>query len=270
MAKLTTYSIRFSPARRTGAIDWHGHLNFASWLIENVRPKVFVELGVFRGDSLATFAQSAREQSLGCEMFGVDTWRGDDTTGQYDDVFPEVKDYFDVNHPSVRLMRCLFDDALASFADGSIDLLHIDGCHHYDAVKHDYETWKPKMSDRGIILFHDVEATGAGFGTHRFWREIRDTYPSFSFNHSNGLGVLMVGKDQPDCLKQLVASPADVDLFRAVFEACGARFFYEAKMNWWRGEAGHHAAEASALQSALQQQSQCQSVMARIKRRLLG
>lgn len=47
----SAYSLRFTPARLSKAIDWHGHLSFAAWLMELVRPEILVELGVFRGDS---------------------------------------------------------------------------------------------------------------------------------------------------------------------------------------------------------------------------
>lgn len=235
-------SLRFQPHRLTGAIDWHGHLCFAAWILEVVRPGTLVELGVFRGDSLATFAQAAREIGLQCSITGVDSWGGDETTGKYDTtVYAEVRDYFEANHPNVTLFKGLFDDALPSFRDGTIDILHIDGCHHYEAVKHDYETWRTKLSSRGIILFHDISVVAQGFGTKKFWEEIKDTYPSFSFTHSNGLGVLLYGPDQPQTLKLITTDSQYQEIIRAIFETAGAKFLHLAKEKWWQTEAGKHA-----------------------------
>jgi hypothetical protein len=45
------------------------------------------------------------------------------------------------------LIRLTFDDALGDFADGSLDLLHIDGRHLDDDAAHDFETWLPKLTD---------------------------------------------------------------------------------------------------------------------------
>ncbi len=42
-------------------------------------------------------------------------------------------------------MRMLFEDATHHFSDESVDLLHIDGLHTYDAVQEDFTTWLPKV-----------------------------------------------------------------------------------------------------------------------------
>ncbi|WP_070968013.1 class I SAM-dependent methyltransferase [Vibrio sonorensis] len=243
----SAYSLRFMPQRLTRAIDWHGHLSFAAWLVELMEPKSIVELGVFRGDSLSTFSQAVKECKVNCEITGVDTWGGDDTTGRYnEEVYHDLKDFFATNFPSTTLFRGLFDDALSTFEDNSIEILHIDGCHHYEAVKHDFETWLPKLSkDKGVVLFHDISVAIEGFGAKQYWNEIKDSYPSFSFSHSNGLGVLLVGRNQVKALAELTQDAQALDYARAIFELSGSRFHHLAKEKWWRDEANKHAESLS-------------------------
>ncbi len=81
--------------------------------------------------------------------------------------------------------------ALATFSDESIDLLHIDGYHTYEAVYEDFHNWLPKVKPGGIILLHDISARiKEDFGVWRFWEEISPQYESFGFSHSFGLGVI--------------------------------------------------------------------------------
>ena len=127
---------------------------------------------------------------------------------------------------SARLIRSDFSDACGEFADGSIDLLHIDGCHSYEAGRRDFEAWLPKLSKRGVILFHDTAEYANGFGVHRLWEELRVRYPSFEFRHGHGLGVLGVGEKLPASVRDLFAasaSPASAQMIRAAYERLGER-----------------------------------------------
>jgi hypothetical protein len=126
----------------------------------------------------------------------VDTWRGDKHAGFYgESVFETLRHYHDPLYSNFsNLIRSTFDDALGHFADASIDLLHIDGRHNYEDVRHDYESWKPKLSPRAIVLFHDTQVKLADFGVFRFWKEVSKQFPHFEFTHGYGLGVLGVGE----------------------------------------------------------------------------
>ena len=44
--------------------SWIGHVPFGSWLITELNPKVFVELGTHKGMSFLTFSQSILENNL--------------------------------------------------------------------------------------------------------------------------------------------------------------------------------------------------------------
>lgn len=196
---------------------WIEHAPFAFWLIGALRPRTVVELGVHHGFSYFVFCQAVQRLHLDARCFGIDTWRGDEHAGFYgDDVYDEVCGHNRRYDGFSRLIRSEFADACGQFANGSIDLLHIDGCHTYESVKRDFESWLPKLSRRGIVLFHDTAEYGNGFGVHLLWDELRRRYPHFEFRHGHGLGVLGVGTQIPADVRNLLQASASVASAQAV------------------------------------------------------
>lgn len=171
---------------------WVDHLPFAYDLVGALRPDVLVELGTQAGLSYFCFCQAAREHGLATRTFAVDTWRGDAHTDAYDEkIYEQVAAHHAAHYADTStLLRMLFEEALGRFADESIDLLHIDGYHTYEAVRGDFEAWYPKVRPGGIVVFHDVAARLMDFGAWRFWAETTEKYETFSFRHGFGLGVL--------------------------------------------------------------------------------
>jgi hypothetical protein len=107
------------------------------------------------------------------------------------------------------LIRATFEEAVRKFDDASIDLLHIDGRHRLADVKHDFETWRPKLSDRAVVLFHDTNVHQADFGVWQYWAELSACHPHFEFLHGHGLGVLGIGRDGPVPVRRLFAAMND-------------------------------------------------------------
>ncbi len=71
--------------------------------------------------------------------------------------------------------------------------------HSYEAVKHDFETWLPKLAPGAIVLFHDTNVYEEDFGVWRFWEEIQSHYPlNFEFKHSHGLGIIQLDDSPPE------------------------------------------------------------------------
>ncbi|MFZ5391918.1 MAG: class I SAM-dependent methyltransferase [Patescibacteria group bacterium] len=179
---------------------WLGHIYFAYDLVANIKPKVIVELGVARGISFFSFCQAIKDLKLKTKIYGIDTWQGDKHTGQYDQkIFSQVKNINSTYYPKLNtsLLKQTFDKVVPKFADSGIDLLHIDGYHTYEAVAHDYQTWLPKMSANGIILFHDIVEKRSDFGVYKLWKILQKKYSTYQFSHSHGLGVVFLGQKSP-------------------------------------------------------------------------
>jgi hypothetical protein len=171
------------------------------------------------------FCQANAKITDPARCFAVDTWQGDEHAGKYDDsVFHNVKKLNQRYEQFSTLLRCRFDEALNKFEDGTVDLLHIDGLHTYEAVSQDFYSWLPKISDRGVVLFHDTEVRDRDFGVWRLWEELIKQYPSFSFEHGFGLGVLVVGRHAPESILKVCQPSEASDFardFRRIFARCG-------------------------------------------------
>jgi hypothetical protein len=171
-------------------------------LMRILRPSVYVELGVHNGASFFAACQAVVQEGLKTHCVAVDHWGGDPHAGIFDDaVFTAFDKILSSSYSGfASYIRKDFDSAAKDFDDATIDLLHIDGFHTYEAVKKDFETWLPKLSSRGVILFHDVNEYRGSFGVWRFWQEIEATHPGRTrfLGNDHGLGILVTGDDLGD------------------------------------------------------------------------
>ena len=214
------------PDRISPIDSWHRHIPFAFFIMSLMSPRVFVELGTHRGDSYSAFCQAARRFNLEIRCYAVDTWEGDEHAGYYgDEVFNEFASFHEAVYAEFsRLLRMRFDQALKIFSNGEIDLLHIDGLHTYEAVRDDYESWLPKMSDSGVILFHDTNAPEKeSFGVGRLFQEVSSGRPHFEFKFGYGLGVLAVGSSVSELMLEFLEwSAANSELAHRIFWVQGS------------------------------------------------
>ena len=209
---------------------WEGHRDFVYDLINFVKPKLITELGSQYGCSLFTFCQSVKDNNLDTKIRAVDMWSGDigapDTGEEVFALVNKIKDtYF--SNLDIKLYQMRFDDALPDFEDGSIDILHIDGGHTFEDVDHDLKTWLPKLSEDGIILFHDVYSD-IDDGSCVHWRETKKKYSNFfDFEHSCGLGILFPKSDKwYNCIKEsgFFELYKDVYFYRSKYKYVQNRF----------------------------------------------
>jgi O-antigen biosynthesis protein len=226
-------SLIYTIPKRIVNSGWLQHIPFAFFLVDMERPKLIVELGSFSGASYCAFCQAINTLGLETRSFAIDTWQGDSHAGVYgEDVLNELRMYHDPLYSKFStLIQGSFDDSVGKFKNGSIDLLHIDGYHTYDAVKSDFYSWLPKMNDEGIVLFHDTNVHKGGFGVWKLWAELKGVYPCFEFLHGSGLGILYIGKNPPQWFQMIAATTGwRLCLFRMFFSLLGKRIDLLSKL----------------------------------------
>jgi predicted O-methyltransferase YrrM len=249
---------------------WTEHIPFAFWLVEHLRPRVIVELGVHMGGSLCAFCQGVEQSHVDARCYGIDTFEGDEHAGRYaSSVLAQLRAYHDPRYGSFStIIQSTFADALSRFEDGSIDLLHIDGQHYYEDVKEDFEAWLPKLSRRAVVLFHDTQVRERGFGVYKFWAEVEHRHPSLEFFHGHGLGVLAVGQDIPPAVSgMLAANDSRKGLARQLFSNLGSRVGLRMEMDALRPMVETVPTLISLKDSLIAQQRHAQQAFAKLAER---
>ena len=236
---------------------WLEHIPFAFWLIDTLQPRKIVELGTHYGSSYFSFCQAVTKLDLETQCYAVDTWGGDEHAGQYgEEVYRQVSEHNQQHYSDFStLVRSTFDQALEHFPQGSIDLLHIDGLHTLEALRHDFESWLPKLSNKAVVIMHDTNVRERGFGVFQLMDELKQQYPHFEFAHGHGLGVIGVGSEQSSEMLSLYAlsgNPSATRQVQEVFSRLGKACGY----SWENSEIKR---QMVALQA--NQQAQTQDVM---------
>jgi hypothetical protein len=154
--------------------NWLATYGFVSNLIEKINAKSVAEVGVAYG----YHAEYLLERHKDIDYFGIDPYLpGYDPRDAFASdvarIFPESSGRsMDVLYACVyinflnhfgrgTLIRKKSAHAADFFADGSLDLVYIDGDHRPESVQRDLECWFPKVRLGGIICGDDFNYPGA-------------------------------------------------------------------------------------------------------------
>lgn len=253
------------------ASGWLGHVPFAFWLIDALRPRRLVELGTHRGLSYLSFCQAISTSGAGTAAHAIDPWQSEERAGlPGETVHERIIRHNHRYREFSTLMRMTSSEGSTHFSDRTVDLLHVAGSPRYDDVRAAYGDWSPKLTDDAVVLFHDTNVREPDFGVWRVFDELSERHPSFLFLHGRGLGVLCPGSTVPDALSGLLAGSQDtVETTRRVYAALGGavenlRLIEETKR---AAVAARHAQEA-AQTIALADRRSLDADLASLRRRL--
>ncbi|MBU9486474.1 glycosyltransferase [Burkholderia multivorans] len=196
---------------------WLAHVPFAFWLTDAMRPASIVDWGSQDGVSCAVWCQAISRLGLTsrCFAFANDGVASADALSMFDD---NVLRYGAFS----TIARSSLNDACASIADNSIDLLHLDCTSRGVDVSRVFEAWLPKASENGVILLHGTRHEGESGAAYELWSSLRGRYVSFEFPHGSGLGVLLTGGAYSAALSKLFCSDEQASSIASLYERLGA------------------------------------------------
>ncbi len=226
------------PVYLTDPHSWIPHIPFAFFLVETMKPKAIVELGTYSGNSYFAFCQAVKDLQLPTKCVAVDTWQGDMHVGKYGkEVFKRVNEINEKAFTTFsKLLQMSFDDALPFFQDSSIDLLHIDGTHTYEAVKNDFANWLPKVSECGVILLHDTIVRKNDFGVWKFLKEVKERHRLLEFPFSEGLALVCKGEHTYPAIVNFIKQAKKDAMVCKFFESLGTNILMEREKDLFRKE----------------------------------
>ena len=140
--------------------------------IEIIRPRIVIEVGVWKGVSVMVMSKRAQELDLDCAIIAVDTWLGSAEHWNWPAFRPSVArvhgypvTYFtflsNVKRygQQDRVVPLPLDSVNAcevlKHHGVSADLIHIDAGHDYRSVKTDLDLWWPMLRPGGMLLGDD-------------------------------------------------------------------------------------------------------------------
>lgn len=135
-------------------------------LFREFQPDGFLEIGVFRGQTISLAALLARHFQHDCFVQGISPFSSaGDSVSRYrrgvDYYADTLKNFAHFSLPAPRLVRAFSTDAIAreSVAARSWPLIYIDGNHDYAVARQDWELCAAHLPPGGVMVLDDAGLT---------------------------------------------------------------------------------------------------------------
>lgn len=183
---------------------WNSDHPYLGQAIREARPRIVVEVGVWKGGSVLTMAAEAKAQNVDCAIVAVDTWLG------------SADHWHEEGHAAMRMEHGrsqLFHTFMANVLDRALqdyvvplpidslnalqllrsrglrpDVVHIDAGHDYRSATSDITHWWEILADGGLLIGDDY------FTDRDLWPEVRRAFDDFVARTPHGGFVHETGK----------------------------------------------------------------------------
>lgn len=152
-----------SPLILRGSSDQTSGLrDLIEWLGDR-RNLTLVEIGSYRGESASIFLNSGKF----CKVYCVDPWDScydvNDSAG-FTNMKLVEKDFDQLvgSDPRVIKVKGTIETLIKSYPELRPDVVYVDGCHTYDAVKNDLQITLASLKPRLAICGHDFSCSFPG------------------------------------------------------------------------------------------------------------
>lgn len=146
-------------------------------LVNQIRPKLVVELGTDKGTS-GVFMSVANSRptviSIDIERVPLENLRAVSKNYSLDNLITYLGSSTD---------QSTLDDIQKY---GKIDLLFIDTIHTFEQASTEYRLWKPLLSDDALVVHDD---TRLGEGMKQYWQSIPEPKVELLHLHHSGFGI---------------------------------------------------------------------------------
>lgn len=173
--------------------SWLDHLPFAFWLIESIKPKILVELGVGTGASYFAFCQAMDKLNVDGRCYGIDQWQ---TTEHAQQQFTQVQRYNKEQYEEFsRLVSDSWRQAADHFLNSSVNLLHLNTADAELPLLEIFQQWLPKLSSDAVVLLHHSQNTQL-LQVQALKKQLQSEHRHFEFMQQHGLLVVAI-KEMP-------------------------------------------------------------------------